>query len=52
MKCDLETRMLNILKTTEIKQSSGKYKAALTRLVNKGLVKKTQNGYMLIPTIV
>lgn len=44
----LETRMENILRTTEVKEPKGKYLMALNRLVKAGIAAKTaDNVYML-----
>jgi len=43
----LETRMMNILAKYPIKNTAGKYQAALTRLTNKGIVVKKESGYKL-----
>lgn len=41
----LETRMYNVLRTNPIPVTSGKYLAAIKRLIKKGLARKTTRGY-------
>lgn len=45
----LEERMLNVIRTTPVKEPKGKYKAALDRLVKKGLARIRQGEY--VPSI-
>ena len=47
----LENRMENILRTTVIRKPVGKYRDALTRLVNKGKAVKKGSSYKLAVTI-